>query len=312
MHPPLAEFTPTGQICSRSCRQPPSSPGSGSVEAWDYECVPESYTLYLSSGPDFEDEIVVPIANASVVADPTKLTMKWTLNTPLEPMKVYRWAVVGHANGMTLDDWKIADIHDNAIWPPINTTNMTYPRTVFRTGPVCAVGQIPVPTLTVPSYGEVIQTLTPRLEWVGESCMPLVFWLEISTKPTYDNPQFYFDTSLPGDYTIQTQRNYPYAYIDYTLRDCTKYYWHVRGGGLPGSQDWGNYSNEGMFTVNLGQCPTPTPVYVPPTSTPIPTSTTAPAVTCAGLSMTDCNNNSSQCKWTFPISYAGPSFCVQK
>ena len=282
----------------------------GSVEAWAYECVPESYILYLSTGPDFEDEIIVPVSNASVVADSTKLTMKWTLTTPLEPLKVYRWAVVGHANGMTLEDWKIADIHDDAIWPPINTVNMTYTRTTFRTGPECAVGQIPVPTLTTPINGDVIQTLNPILVWEVSSCMPLVFWLQISTQPTFENPEDYVDPSLPGDYTRQSQRNYPYAFIDYTLRDCTRFYWHVRGGGIPGSQDWGNYSDEGMFTVNLGQCPTPTPIYVPPASTPTPTS--VPPIVCAGLNMTDCNNNSSQCKWTFPITHAGPGYCVQK
>jgi hypothetical protein len=285
----------------------------GSVEAWANECVPEAYTVYFSTGPDFEDEIVVPVTDPEVVADSGKLTMNWTIPTSLEVMKVYRWAVVGHANGFDIEGWRIADLHDDAIWPPINNVNMTYKRCVFRTGPECAAGQIGVPTLTTPSNGEVIQTLNPILTWDVSSCMPTVFWLEISTLPTFDNPQFSVYPIPTGDYTKQTQRNFPSAYIDYTLRDCTKYYWRVKGGGYSNGGEWGNYSEVGTFSVNLGQCPTPTPTRVPATKTPTPTSSPTPVpVTCEGLTMAECGSYPSLCKWVFPVTHVGPGACKPK
>jgi hypothetical protein len=286
---------------------------AGSVKPWASECVPESYTLIISTGPDFEDEIIVPVTNPSVVADPTKLTMEWTLEKALQPVKVYRWVVIGHANGMTLEEWKIADIHNDALWPPLNSVNMTYKRTTFRTGPECAPGQIPVPILTSPLTGDVIQTLNPILTWEAGTCMPIVFWIEISTQPTFGNPQFSVDPSLPGDYTSQSQRNYPYASINYTLRDCTRYYWHVKGGGeiINQAREWGSYSDTGMFNVDLGQCPAPTPSYVPPANTATPTN--VPAVVCAGLTPADCNKYPGQCKWVWPPpTIRGPGSCQSK
>jgi hypothetical protein len=71
-------------------------------------------------------------------------------------------------------------------------------------------------------------------------------------------------------------------------------------------------------TASATSSSTPTASTTPSSTFPIPliltpTDTLAPVpVVCAGLSMAECNNNSSQCKWTFPIKYFGPGFCEQK
>lgn len=291
---------------------------------WSEVCVPESYTFYFSTGPDFEDEIVVNVTNPSVVPDPTKLNLNWTLPIALEPMKVYRWITIGHYQGIELEGWKIPDMHNDEIWPPINNVNMSYKRCVFRTGPECTVGNIDVPLLTNPNYGDVLDTLNPTLEWSLDSCMPLVFSLEISTSAAFENPQNSVDPSLPGDYTKITQRNYNYAYIEYTLRDCTQYFWRVKGGigyaypGDPLPRQYGAFSDTGMFYVNTGHCPTPTPTPIPPTKTPTPTlspssTPSSIAFSCIGLSQTDCENYPNQCKWIPPVfTHPSTGYCVSR
>lgn len=285
-----------------------------SAEAWANECKPDSYTVYLSTGPDFDDEIAIEVTNPSISADITKLTMEWTIPGGLEPMKVYRWAVVGHANGFDLESWKIADLHDDSVWPPLNTVNMTYKRCTFRTGPECLSGQIAVPTLVYPPNGEVLDTLTPILTWQVDTCMPVVFEVEISTTPSFADPQYYVDPSLGKDYTWTSQRNYPYAAVDYALRDCTKYYWRVQGGIIAegvGNGELGAFSQANYFFVNLGQCPTPTPTRVPPTLTPLPTETPQP-FSCDGLSDGACAAHADECKWVFSVTHPGPGYCTDK
>ncbi|MBM3151175.1 MAG: hypothetical protein FJZ96_03050 [Chloroflexi bacterium] len=43
-----------------------------SVDDWADECVPESYTLHLSTGPDFSDELDFPIDDPIITPDITK------------------------------------------------------------------------------------------------------------------------------------------------------------------------------------------------------------------------------------------------
>jgi hypothetical protein len=288
-----------------------SSPNG--VQNWANECVPDSYTVYLSTGPDFTDEIAIPVTNPVVYPDPTKLTLEWTIPGGLEPMKVYRWTVIGYAHGTPLNEWRIADLHDDSIWPPLNTVNMTYKRCTFRTGPECASGQIDTPLLTYPVPGEVLNTLTPILLWEVDSCMPRIFLVQISTTPEFLDPQFYVNPGAGGDYTWTSQRNYPYAAVNYALRDCTKYYWRVQGGIFTsgGDGEWGAYSEVRSFSVDLGHCPTPTATLVPPTHTPTPTETPKP-FTCAGLSHDGCTNHSDKCEWYQPVSSFNPPYCRAK
>ena len=253
----------------------------GSVDAWANECVPQSYSLHLSTGPDFSDEIVYQITNPSVVPDPTKLTMEWTLPTPLDPVEVYRWFIVGHAGGIDIGADRLPYLHLHDWWPPLST----YYRSVFRSGPECAATQIEVPTLIAPAVGEIIQTLNPELRWEVSSCWPLVFVVEISTTPDFDDPEWYVDPSIPGDYTDMTQTNYPWLNVEYILRDCTRYYWRVIGGvGQGNAADprvWGTYSETRSFTVSSSSCPAPTVTL---------------QVNCADLSQAACVDNP-QCEW---------------
>jgi len=259
----------------------------GSVDAWAEECVPESYSLHLSSGPDFTDEIVFQITNPSVVPDPTKLTMEWSLSTPLDPLKTYRWFIVGHAGGIDIGADRLPKLHLHDWWPPLST----YYRSVFRTGPECSGSQIDVPTLITPAGGEIIQTLNPVLHWEVSSCMPLVFVVEISTTPNFEDPQWYVDPSIPGDYTDMTQTDAPVLNVEYILRDCTQYFWRVKGGigqGHAGDpRVWGAYSDTHSFTVSSSSCPAPTPTQ---------------PVNCTDLSESACVENS-QCEWVSGLTH---------
>lgn len=279
------------------------------ADAWANECVPESYTVYLSTGPDFADVITYEVTDPVITADPTKLTIEWTIPGGLESMKVYRWMVVGHTNGLVIEEWKINDIHNDELWPPLNTVNMAYKRCTFRTGPECTSGQIDIPLLVFPTNGTVINSLNPILLWNIDSCMPLVFMLQISTTPDFIDPQFSVDPSLGGDYTWQSQRNYPYALVNYALRDCTKYYWRVQGGigegGAGGYREWGAFSEIDSFFVDMNNaCPTPTPTFtpIPPTKTPTLTMTPKPVV-CAGLGHNACLRLSDKCVWVLDMTH---------
>lgn len=281
------------------------------LEEWATICVPATYSIYLSTGPDYDDEFVIQVQDPSIDADITKLTMGWTSDVPLELNKDYRWYVVGHSGDITIDDWGLVHLHDDAWWPP----RSTYFSGTFRTGLECEQGAISVPELNSPLDGAAINTVNPTLTWDINMCMPLVFKVEISTNPAFENFQSGVIPNLPQDYTVIRQSDYPWMYVEYILRDCTEYYWRVTGGigegGEGGYREWGTPSGVRTFHVDQGQCPTPTPTLVPtvvpvfPTDTPIIViPPTAVPVVCAGMDETQCKQHSQECEWVVPATTA--------
>jgi hypothetical protein len=281
-----SEYTITSQAPTFTWFYSNAGEDPAKTDPWEDVCVPDSYTLHLSTGPGFTDEIVIPVTNPSVTPDPTKLTMEWTLTTPLDPVKVYRWFVVGHAGAIDISAERLPYLHNHDWWPPLST----YFRSTFRSGPECAENQIEVPTLVTPANGQTIQTINPILNWEVSTCWPLVFIVDVSTTSTFDNPEWFADPNLPGDYTDMTQTDYPWLNANNILRDCTSYYWRVIGGiGEGNAADprvWGAYSGTRTFSVSLGACPTPT---------------TPPQVSCADLAQAACEEKP-QCVWVGGMS----------
>jgi hypothetical protein len=265
---------------------------SGTTKAspfdWNWTCVPESYSIYLSTGPDFEDEIEVPIGTPHVTYDVSKVTLDWIFNYPLEPLKVYRWVAVGHYGDIDIGMDRVAELHQDAKWIgqyPINKGSFrTGPQSVFAFLPICESGSIDVPELLIPADHETINILKPTYFWDVPSCMPLVFYIQLSRNPNLDLALGH--TSYDDeDYTFRLQLSYPWLDMQKppygimpALPDCTTYYWRVRGGIGDVTNDpreWGEWSGIQSFFVNSGTCPTatPTPTRVPPTKTPTPTAT---------------------------------------
>jgi hypothetical protein len=265
----------------------PEEVPEGGVHDWSEECVPTSYTIFLSTGPDFGDEIVLEVTDPVVTTGTDKLSMVWTIPNSLEFTKVYRWAVVGHANGFDLGNWTINNLHDESKWPPFAELHAEDEYSAFRTGPECAVGQIESPILTWPANDEKISTLSPTLTWVSGSCMPTLFYVEISTNHWFANPELDVNPEKHGDFTKKLQVNSLFAVIGNTLRNCADFKWRVKGGVLDseGNEKWGAFSEIGTIQVDLdGKCPTPTPK---PTFTPTPT-VVPTTISCYYYSLKEC------------------------
>jgi hypothetical protein len=286
---------------------------------WLWMCVPESYSLYLSTGPDFEDEIEVPINNLDVTYDITKVSIDWYFNYPLEVLKVYRWVAVGHYGDIDIGMDRVAQLHDDSRWigyPPLNKGS-------FRTGPECDPASIDIPALTYPVKDETINTRQLKFFWDLTSCMPLVFKTQLSRNPDLASMEPGFYSTDPADFSFDLQTNYPWLDMQTVgyggvpaLPDCTTYYWRVRGGigdATYTERVWGEWSGIQSFFVNSGTCPTATPTRIPPTKTPVPTNTATPepSIDCGSIGdPTTCTN--AGCYWKPCQTFPGCGVCVNK
>jgi len=258
----------------------------GSQEAWGDYCIPDEYYLVFSTGPDYSDEIEVQVTNPQVSFTSSTIYYNWVLTTPLEPLKVYRWVVVGRSGPINIIGDQIRRdkyiwLHNDLAWPPFTYMQYDY---MFRTGPKCGVGTTATPVL-VPVENGISESLSPTLKWEVNSCMPTGFFLHYATSPDFDDPQ----TVIKDWYTTDT-----YAQVPTPLLDCTTYYWRVRYRILVNfveqPADWSEVQS---FFVDSGSCPTPTPkpVYIPvmPTNTPIPyIPPPDPPDICTGLNKETC------------------------
>ncbi|KAF0108912.1 MAG: hypothetical protein FD147_2332 [Chloroflexi bacterium] len=240
----------------------------GSVEAWANFCVPSSFTLVFSTGPEFDDEIYVPVTNPSLVFTAGSLEVRWALTTPLEPMKIYRWVAVGDYNDIQIKYNKISTLHDDTKWPPRSTLfNMG----TFLTGPLCALGAIETPVLGFPANGEVISSLRPKLTWNFTNCTPKEYKIQLSKNADLENLANNFWSFSTLDYTVQPVLKYPWLDVSgfnswQPLPDCTRFYWRVIGTSYNDEawiREWGEWSEVRSFYVNSGSCPTPTPTLTP-------------------------------------------------
>jgi hypothetical protein len=273
---------------------------------WNWTCVPDSYSIFLSTGPDFEDEIEVQVSTPHVILDITKVSLDWYFNSQLlEPLKVYRWVAVGHYGDIDIGMDRVAQLHQDSRWIGQNPMN----KGSFRTGPQCGSGSIDVPVLAFPADNETIDIRQPIFSWDVTSCMPLVFITQLSRNPDLQSLAPGLNSFAAADYSFYLQTNYPWLdmqTISYggipALPDCTTLYWRVLGGigdATYTEREWGEWSEVQSFYVNSGSCPTPTPVpYIPPPASPL---------NCAELNAEQCAA-APGCEW-IQVSREGSYAC---
>lgn len=308
--PNSSSFGYTGEIQPRGSRVFSMNPqfnwyytikgiSPGSQEAWGNYCIPDDYYLIFSTGPDFTDKIEVQVADPQATFYSSEIKYNWVLTSPLEPLKVYRWVVVGRSGpvniyGDQIRRDKYTWIHNDSAWPPITNMQFDY---IFRTGPECGVGTTATPIL-IPVENGISESLSPNLKWEVNTCMPTGFFLQYATSPDFADPNN--DTKLW--YTTDTNTTVPKP-----LLDCTTYYWRVRYRILVDyverHADW---SDTQSFYVKNGLCATSTPTFVPPTKTPTytlvptnkpPTDTPVPPPSCGDYTTSGECWDHSACKW---------------
>ncbi len=120
-----------------------------------YDCFVQKYHFYLSTGPDFTDEIG-GVSNSRF----------WT-SAPLQPGEMYRWAAA-------------------AISEDIEGPMSSY--RYFFIGPDCAVSEMVAPILLEPADGAIVEELQPTLTWENPlECHPTHYWVDLSTNPSFPN-----------------------------------------------------------------------------------------------------------------------------
>lgn len=124
-------------------------------------CTPSSYRVYLSTGPDFSDELGGVVSGTS-----------FTPSSPLQPGKEYQWGVRAQSGG---GDGPFAGSR------------------YFFTGPLCecSAASLVAPTLIAPSG--TVTDLNPTLKWdYPADCAAPSYRVDLSTDPSFS------DTSLSG------------------------------------------------------------------------------------------------------------------
>ncbi|MBT3338829.1 MAG: hypothetical protein HN855_06535 [Anaerolineae bacterium] len=178
-------------------------------------CTPEQIHFYLSTGPDYLDEIggFWP-------------TFKWTITTPLQPGVMYRWAVAGVTN---------------SIEGPISSYYY------FFAGPICDEGEILAAIPLEPADGAIVDTLNPTFKWTVEenvSCIADTYYVHWA-RSDIDSVEDYF--ALPHSPTGTSDP------LPVNLTDCRPYKWRMvstppgKGAGWTDSV----YSEWKSFIVSL-------------------------------------------------------------
>lgn len=296
----------------------------GSAPDWSTACVPTSYTLYLSPGPDFTTSVSYPIPLADPVNMVNLLLYSYSFSEVLQPT-CYRWIVVGHANGIDIDQDQLPLFQDEAVWQIVN--NQSLMRGQFQTGPLCEPQSIGPPILIYPPNEETLDNDTPNFQWDVPGVTLEAHWLTFSTDPNVANVDFGWVT--PSE-----------EFLMYTshLLPCTIYYWQVHAGIHSLNyhlqvEDWASTSEIRSFIISAPNCPfaiaiptatliptstptqTPWPTYtlVPPTNTPKPKNTKVPTtepITCSNYDdEPSCKEHSDSCNWYRPPT-GGPGSCV--
>ena len=186
---------------------------------------PDETHFYLSTGPDYLDEI----GGSSTALD-------WNVTAPLEPGKMYRWAAAGVIESTE---------------GPLSTYGY------FVAGPACAESQMTPVTLLEPANGSIVDTLEPTYKWENQDlCTPWMYTVHWSPKPVFTwNSGGWNATEILDDYggqlnpvTSLKQENYE----TWTLEDCETYYWRVASAIYESEE----FSEVWHFTVQLpgSQC----------------------------------------------------------
>ncbi len=135
------------------------SAAEGPAPDWSNVCVPTSFTLYLSPGPDYNTTVSYSITPTTVDNLTNLLMYHFYLSDALQPHTSYRWIVVGHADGIDIDDDQLPLFQDESAWKVVNNTSLMSGQ--FQTGPVCDPQTISPVTLLNPQDEAALDTDTP-------------------------------------------------------------------------------------------------------------------------------------------------------
>lgn len=242
----------------------------GPAPDWANVCVPTSFTLYLSPGPDYATYTTHTITPTSAENLVNLLMYSHVFTDALQPHTSYRWMVVGHANGIDIGQERLPLFQDESVWKVINNTSQMSGQ--FQTGPVCEEQTISPVNLLNPQDGAALDTDTPFFQWDMSQCSGRAYWLRFSTDPQMNSIDLGWATDHEGFLMFQG-----------ALQPCTLYHWQVMAGvnSLNYHLQMGNWETASeirSFILRSSACPdadaipTATPTS-PPTATLIPTST---------------------------------------
>lgn len=184
---------------------------------WSDECVPTGFTLYLSPGPFYNTVLSFPVAPFTVDVNPSSLLYRFYLNNQLQPGTSYRWMVVGHAEGIDIDDDQLPllNVEKNA-WI-LGTLNGLFQTP--QTGPACTSQTIGSANLIYPQDGEVLPDDTPYFQWDMPNCSSEAYSIIFDTEPQMASPFIGWVTNKEGFLISPNQ-----------FQPCTTYYWQVKAG----------------------------------------------------------------------------------
>lgn len=246
---------------------------AGAAPDWSNDCVPHSFTLYLSPGPDFSTSTAYPVTPTSVDNMVNLLMYTTIFDEPLDPI-CYRWMVVGHAEGINIDDDQLSLFQDETAWHIVN--NQAQMMGQFSAGTGCGPQEIGPPDLIYPPNQAALENDTPNFQWDVPGGPVQAHWLTFSTDPQMSTVDFGWVTP-DEDFQIYSGH----------LQPCITYYWQVHAGehALNYHQqmgDWATVSETRSFIIPSPSCPdaqadppgtssesTPTPV-ADDTPTPVP------------------------------------------
>ena len=243
---------------------------------WSTTCVPTSFTLYLSPGPDYSTVLSFPVSPFSVDSSSSAylLSYSFQLTASLQPHTHYRWIIVGHADGINIDQDQLALFQDPSAWQPALNSSFSLMSGVFQTGPICDSQTYSQINLHSPQDGTILDNDTPYFSWDMPNCSSPSYQLLLGTDPTM------------GTYDVGwLHKQQGFLLHSGLMQPCTTYYWQVIAGS---GGNWIASTSSEIRSVyfDSGDCmglqnpvdpvleiqidtPTPTPQQrLSPTSTP--------------------------------------------
>ena len=219
---------------------------AGAAPDWANDCVPHNFTLYLSPGPDFSTSTAYPVTPTSVDNMVNLLMYTTIFDEPLDPT-CYRWMVVGHADGIDIDNDQVALFQDDPAWHIVN--NQAQMTGLFSAGSGCEPQVLGPPDLIYPSNQAALDNDTPNFQWDVPGGPLQAHWLTFSTDPQMSTVDAGWVTP-DEDFQIYSGH----------LQPCITYYWQVHAGehALNYHQqvgDWATVSEIRSFIIQSPSCP---------------------------------------------------------
>ncbi|MCD4753157.1 MAG: hypothetical protein K8R40_08810 [Anaerolineaceae bacterium] len=297
----------------------------GAAPDWSAVCVPTSFTLYLSPGPDYSTTVSYSITSRTPDNLVNLLMYSYNVHGWLQPHTSYRWIIVGHAGGVDIDEDQLPLFQDESAWKL--TGNNSLMSGQFQTGPACDPQLISSVNLLNPQDEAVLDTDTPYFQWDMPNCSSSAYWLSFDTDPLMASPDVGWVTGQEG-----------FLMFSGGLEPCTIYYWHVQAGLYSvhyhlQNGNWATASEIRSFIIRSSDCPdaeavptaTPTATLTPtniPTRTPIPTQTPEPPtrtpkppptpIVCSSYKdEKSCEEHGDVCCWYQPPT-GGDPYCKSK